>query len=524
MSTEANMLPRLSRSIALLVTITILATAGPACGSEGQPEPQETPGSVAGTPSPTVGVEQTETPPQGPSTLDLAQATVQIWALSLVGDSFEPVWTGSGTIISEDGLVMTNAHVVDERYGEYDRLAVAVLTRTDQPPEIAYLAEVAAVDYALDLAVIRIVSDLEGIPLEVDLPTAEVGDSDDVEIGDHIRILGYPGIGGETITFTGGVVSGFASERGLTGHAWIKTDATIAGGNSGGMAINDQGQLVGVPTIVGSTSNAEEYVDCRYVADTNRDGEINDLDSCVPVGGFINGLRPVNLALPLVQAAETGEEYVGSLPVEPEPTGGFDTSQVVFRNLVFADGVTADDRPTQIVEGVPAGTTRVCAFWDYEGMVDAMTWEAMWFIDTQVNEEGSIIDNTWTGGGAGNWWVCTSDDGGLPDGLYEVVLSVEGEVQQSGAVFVGGSHPPVDFTIVNESSGEICFAFISPDGAQNWGADDLGGEELIERGASRTWLLPASTYDLLLEDCDGQTLAEEYGLDLAQSPVFTLTD
>jgi hypothetical protein len=64
----------------------------------------------------------------------------------------------------------------------------------------------------------------------------------------------------------------------------------------------------------------------------------------------------------------------------------------------------------------------------------------------------------------------------------------------------------------------------TPEGAQNWGEDDLGAEELVEAGASRTWVLPAAIYDLLLEDCDGEVLAEEYGLDVAQALVFTLTD
>lgn len=513
-----------SRLIALGATIAMFALVSLACGSEAQPGPTATPEPTLAAPSPTVDVEGTEEAASGPSSSDLALATVQIFALVPVDDVFEPVWTGSGSIVSEDGLVLTNAHVVDNRLDEYDQLGVAVLSRTDEPPEMEYLAEVAAVDYALDLAVIRIVSDLDGRPTAVDLPTVGLGDSDEVEIGDHIHILGYPGIGGETITFTDGVVSGFTSERSLTGHAWIKTDAAIAGGNSGGMAVNDQGELIGVPTIVGSGAEAPERVDCRYVADTNRDGEINDLDSCVPVGGFINGLRPVNLALPLAEAAESGEEYVGQLPVEPEPTGRFDNSQVIFRNLLFADGVTPDDQPTQVWDALPSGVTDVCAFWDYEGMVDGMTWEALWFIDAQVNEQGSIIDNTWIGGDTGNWWVCTFDESGLPDGLYEVVLSVEGEAQQSDAVFVGGDHPPSEFTIANESSGMVCYAFISPTGAQNWGQDDLGREEMIQPGATRTWLLPSSVYDLLLKDCDGEVLAEEYELDLTQIPAYTLSD
>jgi len=515
---------RLSRLVALLITIGALAVSGLACGSGSKPEPTATSEPTQAAPSPTARAEKTEEAAGGPSVRELAQSTVQIWALVQKGDTFEPVWSGSGSVISEGGLILTNAHVVDNRQDEYDRLGVAVLNRTDEPPDLAYLADVEAVDYALDLAIIRIASDLGGSPTTVDLPTVKLGDSDDVEIGDHVRILGYPGIGGETITFTDGVVSGFASERGLSERAWIKTDATIAGGNSGGMAVNDRGELIGVPTIAGASADEQEPVDCRYVADTNRDGEINELDSCVPVGGFINGLRPANLSSPLVEAVESGKQYVGASPVEPEPAGGFDTSQIAFYNLVFADGVTPDDQPTQVWDVLPPGPTRACAFWDYEGMVDGMTWEALWFVDGEVNEKGSMIDNTWTGGEAGNWWVCIIDDAGLSDGLHEVVLSVEGEAQRSGAVFVGGDHPSVGFTVVNQSSAPVCYAFISPSGAQNWGEDDLRAEETIDPGASRTWDLPAAAYDLLLDDCDQQTLAEEYDLDLTQDQVFTLAD
>ena len=133
-----------------------------------------------------------------------------------------------------------------------------------------------------------------------------LGDSDSVEIGDSLQILGYPGIGGETITFTEGAVSGFTSDRSVEGRAWIKTDATIAGGNSGGMAANALGELIGVPTIAASGAEGGDIVDCRPVADTNRDGSIDQFDTCVPIGGFINGLRPVNLALPLIAAAQSG--------------------------------------------------------------------------------------------------------------------------------------------------------------------------------------------------------------------------
>jgi S1-C subfamily serine protease len=183
------------------------------------------------------------------------------------------------------------------------------------------------------LAVLRITSDLTGKevdPSTLNLPFIELGDSDRVEIEDALRIYGYPSIGGSTITFTRGSVSGFDSEPGVRGRAWIKTDATISGGNSGGTALNDAGQLVGVPTQA-SVSSARQATDCRRIQDTNGDGEIDENDTCIPIGGFINALRPVNLAKDMIARAARGGA-AGS----DAPRGNKGSVQIVGR-IVDAD-------------------------------------------------------------------------------------------------------------------------------------------------------------------------------------------
>jgi hypothetical protein len=496
------------RVFAIFVCLFLVAALTVACGGGGD-EPEPTPEATPA-PSPTT----VPTPSAG----DLAQSVVQILALDFAGDA---VWWGSGTVISSDGLILTNAHVVDDRAGEYDMLGVAVTSRTDQPPEPAYLAEIEAVDYVLDLAVVRVVGDGDGVPVDVDLPFIPLGDSDEVDIGDGIRILGFPGIGGETITFTEGSISGFTAQRDVGDRAWIKTDATISGGNSGGLAANEDGEIIGIPTIVGSSEALDEPVDCRFVVDTNRDGVIDAGDNCVPVGGFINGLRPVALAVPLIDAAETDTAYVSAFP-EPELPGMFDPAPVTFSSLMFADGVTAADEPAQVLPFLYSGVTDVCAFWDYEAMADGAAWEALWFVDGELDEYGSIIDETWFGGESGNWWVCILDEMGLPDGLYELVLSVEGEFQTSDAVFVGGDHPLVEVDLQNLSQDLVCYAFLSPTEAENWGQDELGAEEIIEPGYETTLFVPAGFYDVLLADCDGETLKEEYALDMTLGATLTL--
>jgi serine protease Do len=458
----------------------------------------------------------------GVGVADLARATVQVLALRQAPGGLQPVWSGSGSVISPDGLILSNAHVVDDRAGDYDRLGIAITDRTDQAPRLAYLAEIASVDYGLDLAVLRIASDLSGEKVAVNLPSVALGDSDQVEIGDNLRILGYPGIGGETITFTEGAVSGFTSERGVEGRAWIKTDATIAGGNSGGMAVNAAGQLIGIPTRASASGENQDIVDCRPVVDTNRDGVVDENDNCVPIGGFINGLRPINLARPLVEAAERGEAYVVGPPEAPAAGGGYDINAAEFSRLIFADGVTDDDQPTQQWVAFPSGAGQVCAFWDYHGMADGLTWSAYWFVNGELSQGGSILGDAWEGGGQGNWWACVYDDSGLEEGLYELVLEVGDRVLVTDSVFVGGNHELIRFRLQNNADRSAHFVYLSPSQAQNWGQDELGGQALLDPGQSVDIELPSGTYDLLVTDEHGEALAEDYSLNLSADSSYQL--
>ena len=255
------------------------------------------------------------------------QAIVQITVDGIV-EGREEQWSGSGTIISPNGLILTNAHVaIGDKFYQAKSLMIAITEAEDRPPKPMYYADVMQADPSLDLAVIRITSDLNGNPInpsKLNLPYIAIGNSDEMHLGDPISILGYLGIGGKTITLTSGEVSGFTAEAGYGNRAFIKTSATIAGGNSGGMAANEKMELIGIPTQLGAGDEQVDIVDCRPLADTNRDGYINEYDSCIPTGGFINALRPVNLATPLIEAAERGEMASVEPPKHniPIPAGG----------------------------------------------------------------------------------------------------------------------------------------------------------------------------------------------------------
>jgi S1-C subfamily serine protease len=311
-------------------------------------------------------------PHHRPRPQELARSVVEVQMMS----GGEMVAHGSGSVISKTGLILTNAHVATpDPVWHVDDLVIAVTERPRKPPVPRYHAEVVASDPDLDLALLRPVTTLDGDPfMRGDLRSVRIGDSGDVRLGDKIWILGYPSIGGATVTITVGLVSGFNSDANIEGRAWIKTDATIAGGNSGGMALNRDGELIGIPTIAAATPELDDITDCRRIQDTNQDGLLNRDDSCIPLGGFLNGIRPVNLAQSMIHAALPDDG--GERTAEPEPVvEGFDVDGVEFRSLVF-DDVTPKGQPAGNI-WLPSGTSRICAWWRYRGMAEGVRFDAL---------------------------------------------------------------------------------------------------------------------------------------------------
>lgn len=181
-------------------------------------------------------------------------------------------WSGSGTIISPDGYVLTNFHVIGDmqsrQYFEWHGIFMTDVKAADLPPQLAYWARYVAGDPLLDLAVLRIEEfpDETPIPSDIAFPAVPVGDSNTLLPGDELTVIGYPGISGHTITFTKGIMSGWLGEDHVTGgRQWIKTDAKIARGNSGGAAVNERGELIGVPTSGQHTLDGVVYEEQLYI-------------------------------------------------------------------------------------------------------------------------------------------------------------------------------------------------------------------------------------------------------------------
>ncbi len=150
---------------------------------------------------------------------------------------------GSGVIVSSDGYILTNNHVIDGA----DEVTVAL-----GEPRKDYTATVVGRDAKVDIAVLKI--DATG------LPAVTLGDSDQLQVGDTVFAIGNPfGIG---MTVTHGIVS--ALGRGGLGieayEDFIQTDAAINPGNSGGALIDTQGRVVGINTAILSESGASNGV------------------------------------------------------------------------------------------------------------------------------------------------------------------------------------------------------------------------------------------------------------------------
>ncbi len=145
---------------------------------------------------------------------------------------------GSGVIVTEDGYILTNNHVVDG----------ADEVKVELPDRRAFAAKVVGTDAPSDLAVIKINAS--------DLPTLALGDSDAAKVGDVVLAVGNPLGVGETVT--AGIISakGRQTPDGTDGYQdFIQTDAPINHGNSGGALVNTSGQLIGINSQILSPSD-----------------------------------------------------------------------------------------------------------------------------------------------------------------------------------------------------------------------------------------------------------------------------
>ena len=249
---------------------------------------------------------------------------------------------GSGFIISADGYIVTNNHLVQgaRGTGTVDRVTVTLADRREFP------ARIIGRDPATDLALLKI----EGRAL----PFVNFGDSTRTRVGDWVVAIGNPlGLGG---TVTAGIVSAINRNIGGQYESYIQTDAAINRGNSGGPMFDLNGNVVGINTALISETGGNIGIgfaipasQARPIIDSLRRGQR------VARGYLGVGLQPIDDALAEAVGVRRGfGEIIGSVqPGGPAARAGIQQGDVVTR--IAGQEVTPDRTLSSIVAQQPAG-------------------------------------------------------------------------------------------------------------------------------------------------------------------------
>lgn len=165
------------------------------------------------------------------------------------GQSQEQVGTGSGVIISEDGYIVTNNHVIKGA----SEIEITLNNKK------SYVAKLIGTDSKMDIALLKIDANEK-------LPYTAFANSDSVKVGEWVLAVGNPY--NLTSTVTAGIVSAKARDLDTSGiQSFIQTDAAVNPGNSGGALVNTRGELIGINTMISSMTGS--YVGYSFAVPSN---------------------------------------------------------------------------------------------------------------------------------------------------------------------------------------------------------------------------------------------------------------
>ena len=183
------------------------------------------------------------------------------------------VGTGSGVIISPDGYIITNNHVI----AGSESISI---TLNDNK---IYDAELIGTDEKTDIALLK-------VEAENDLPFITFGDSDAAQIGEWVLAVGNPF--NLTSTVTAGIISAKARDlSGTNSQSFLQTDAAVNPGNSGGALVNANGELVGINTAI--TSQTGSYIGYSFAVPSNIARKV--VEDIIEYGNVQNGILGVSL-------------------------------------------------------------------------------------------------------------------------------------------------------------------------------------------------------------------------------------
>lgn len=187
------------------------------------------------------------------------------------GQQQEQIGTGSGVIISEDGYIVTNNHVVK------DASDIEITLNNKK----TYKAKLIGTDSKMDIALLKINADEK-------LPYSAFADSDNSKVGEWVLAVGNPY--NLTSTVTAGIISAKARNLDTSGiQSFIQTDAAVNPGNSGGALVNTRGELIGINTMISSQTGS--YVGYSFAVPSNIARKI--IEDIVEFGNVQRGILGV---------------------------------------------------------------------------------------------------------------------------------------------------------------------------------------------------------------------------------------
>ena len=304
--------------------------------------------------------------------------------------------SGSGFVISEDGYILTNYHVVEDAYtGGYE---VKVMFYDGS----TYTAEIKGFDRNNDIAVLKI--DATG------LDAAELGSSDSLFVGDTVYAVGNP-LGELSYSMTSGMVS--ATDRLITTEEGTMTmfqfDAAVNQGNSGGPVYNVYGQVVGVVTAKSNEDGTEGL------------GFAIPIDDAVRIANdVISGERSLD--------AETGDAYLGITPADVDsmaaqyygfPEGAY-VRTVTEGSAAEKAGIKVGDIITQL-DGYDIGSSdelrQELLFHSAGETVDIVVWRSGEYLTLSITFDAKPAENT-DSGSQGAYQQPVEPSGGWQDGGF----------------------------------------------------------------------------------------------------------
>lgn len=246
---------------------------------------------------------------------------------------------GTGIIMSEEGYIITNAHVIyDDEYGYGEATSVNIIMYDE---ETNYEAKLVAYDTEADLAVLKI--DAEG------LVAAEFGDSDDLRVGDMVVAIGNPlGLEFQNTT-TCGIVSALNRQVTINDKTMtlIQTDTAINSGNSGGPLINSYGQVIGINSAKMSSSYSSDSASVEGMAFAIPMSEAQSIIDDLINYGYVTGRPKLGITCQDVSEA-VSQAY--NIPVGAYVVSVTDNGAAALAGIQVGDVIVA-------IEGTTISTT-----------------------------------------------------------------------------------------------------------------------------------------------------------------------